>query len=174
MLCYDGPPARCLVFTFKEGLLSKVAHDLMLRVRNFRIDLDPEGLAVSARFDACSVEAVCAMRDGKEAPGLLADKDLRDIEGRMAKDVLRPAQHPEIRFRSTSAEPADEGYLVQGVLSLRGRQRRIRFHARPEGDLLVAEARVDQPTFGIKPYSALLGALKVKPVVRVRFELPRP
>jgi hypothetical protein len=35
-----------------------------------------------------------------------------------------------------------------------------------------AEFSFDQRDFGLKPYSAMLGTLKVKPVVRVKVTLP--
>jgi hypothetical protein len=37
----------------------------------------------------------------------------------------------------------------------------------------VAEVKIHQPDFGIKPYTAALGALKVKPDVLVRVSVPR-
>ena len=37
----------------------------------------------------------------------------------------------------------------------------------------VAELKLHQPDFGIKPYSAALGALKVKPDILVRVSVPR-
>jgi len=171
---YDPQTASCLVFTYKEGLLSKVAHDLQLRVDRFQVDVDPDGPTVRAHFDAASLVAVCAMRDGEESPDVLPEKDLRDIERRMTKDVLHPRKHPEIRFRSTLVEPSDDGFAVQGLLALHGRERRLRFDAVAAGDRLVAEVPLDQREFEIKPYSALLGTLKVKPVVLVRVELPAP
>jgi hypothetical protein len=44
---------------------------------------------------------------------------------------------------------------------------------RAEGDRWVAEMNIHQPDFGIKPYTAALGALKVKPEVMVRISVPR-
>lgn len=44
----DASSADCFVFTYKEGLLSAVAHDLKLRVTRFTIDT--EGDAVRAEF----------------------------------------------------------------------------------------------------------------------------
>ena len=38
---------------------------------------------------------------------------------------------------------------------------------------MVTVVRLHQPDFGIKPYSALLGTLKIKPEVTVRCSVPR-
>src|SRR4051812_4209200 len=37
----DPASAECLVYTFKEGLLSAVAHDLKIRVERFEIEVTP-------------------------------------------------------------------------------------------------------------------------------------
>ncbi len=171
---YDAQTARCEVLTFKEGLLSRVAHDLRLEVRRFEVDVDADAPAVTARFEAASVRAVCAMRDGVAAPGVLSDRDLADIEKRMTKDVLHPRRHPEVRFASSRVEPAGDGWLVRGVLSLHGMDRETGCVVTRAGDELVAEVRLDQRDWGIKPYSALLGAMRVKPEVVVRLTVPAP
>ena len=38
---YTQNEAEALVFTFKDGLLSKVAHDLKIRINRFSVDFDP-------------------------------------------------------------------------------------------------------------------------------------
>jgi hypothetical protein len=44
--------------------------------------------------------------------------------------------------------------------------------ARREGERLVCAVRLSQPDFGIRPYKAFLGALKVQAEVRVELSLP--
>jgi polyisoprenoid-binding protein YceI len=173
MAHYDAASAECLVFTFKEGLLSAIAHDLRIRVTRF--DVDVEGTsAVRARFDADSLRVVSAMHDGVPNEATLSDGDKQKIEGNIRDDVLAAKKHPEIRFDATKITPEGEGFRVEGDLALHGQTRPIAFHARPEGDRLVAEVTLHQPDFGIKPYSAMLGTLKIKPDVRVRCSIPRP
>jgi hypothetical protein len=41
-----------------------------------------------------------------------------------------------------------------------------------EGDDVVGEVTLHQPDYGIKPYSAMLGTLKIRPDVKVRIRLP--
>lgn len=170
MPTYSPPDAECLVFTKKEGLLSPVAHDLKLRVTRFEVTADPSG--VSASFDAASLEVVCCMKDGREAPGTLSSKDKAKIASSIDKDVLKPKRHGKIRFASTSIEPAGDGYRITGDLTLGGRTRPITASAVREGDRLVAELVVNQPDFGIKPFTAMLGALKVAAAVTIRLSVP--
>ncbi|MBI5537055.1 MAG: YceI family protein [Deltaproteobacteria bacterium] len=173
---FDATTARCLVFTFKEGLLSPVAHDLKLRVERFEIDIEPAspGAAprLTARFESRSLRVVCAMKNGRDAPDSLSAKDCTDIEKNIVEAVLDVRKHPHILFESTSIEPAGGGYLIRGRLGIQGRERVIRLDARKQGDRLVAEARLHQPDFGIKPFSAMLGTIRIKADVDVRVELP--
>ena len=171
MPTFDASTAECLIFTYKEGLLSAVAHDLKLRVGRFRVEIDGAS-AVSASFDASSLRVVTAMRGSAESPATLSDKDRRDIEENTAKDVLETKRHKEIRFASTAVERAGDGYRVQGRLTIKGRERPISLQVQREGDRLVGEMTLHQPDFGVKPFSAMLGALRIKPDVRVRVSVP--
>jgi hypothetical protein len=170
---FDQRSAECTVLTFKEGLLSAVAHDLMIRVTRFDVDIDDASLAVTARFDATSLQVATAMHAGAPQPSALGESDKRKIEENILSDVLRARDYPEVRFRSTEVTRSGEGYRVAGELSLHGKTRTITFDARPDGERLSAEITLHQPDFGIKPYSAMLGTLKIKPDVIVRISLPR-
>jgi polyisoprenoid-binding protein YceI len=172
MIELDPTEAECFVFTFKEGLLSKVAHDLKLRVTRFRLSLDAAASTVSAVLDASSLRVDSAMRSGREAPGVLGEADKRKIEASTVAEVLHSERHPEIRFEGRRVESASGGFEISGELTLHGRSRPLVLPVRREGDRLVAEVTLNQPDFGIKPFSAVLGTLKVQPVVRVRVTVP--
>lgn len=164
--------ADVLVFTFKEGLLSAIAHDLKIRVTRFSIDVDQATNAITATFDPASLEVVAAMKNGQEAPGSLSDPDRRKIEENIRNDVLQVKKYPEIRFASTSVEEDDAtGYRVRGLLTLHGQTREVTFTSRTDGEGQVAEVKIHQPDFGIQPYSAMLGTLRIKPDVLVRAAL---
>ncbi len=166
-----GPSrADIRVFTFKEGLLSTVAHDLQLRVGRFEITWNPQSLGVWARLEASSLEVIGAMRDGAEDPGALSASNKAEILGNIRKDVLHSDKYNSVVFESTGLS---EGAMT-GKLTLHGVTREIRLTLRDEGGTRVGEARIDQRDFNIKPYSALLGALKVQPEVLVRVTLPWP
>lgn len=68
---FDASRADCHIFTFKEGLLSAVAHDLKLRVGRFEVQVESEPWSVSARFEVASLEVVCAMKEGREDASIL-------------------------------------------------------------------------------------------------------
>lgn len=168
---YDAQTAECFVYTYKEGFLSKVAHDLKLRVRTFELDLGDD--AVQARFDARSIECVCAMIRGEESPRALSERDKRQVVQNMARDVLHTARFQDIRFASTKVAREGDHWRIRGRLTLHGIERMIDVKAQPEGEHVVARVRLHQPDFRIVPYTAMLGTLKIKPEVDVVVRVPR-
>jgi polyisoprenoid-binding protein YceI len=168
-----GPPlAACRVFTFREGLLASFGHDLELAVTRLDVRVNESTRSVDASFDAASVRVVRALRDGVELPGGLSEADRRTIEEAVRRDVLDAGRHPEVRFLSTRVADVEGGFDVTGRLTLHGTERAVLVPVRRAGDRYGAEVWLHQPDFGIKPYSAFLGAMKVKPSVLVRLSFP--
>jgi polyisoprenoid-binding protein YceI len=168
-----GPErARLEVLTFREGLLSAVAHDLLLRAIRFEVAIDPARQAVTVRIDAGSLRVVTALREGRPLPNALRPADVRDIEQTIAERVLQAGRWPEIRFASTAVSRHGDGYELRGELSLAGVTREVAFAASRQGDRLAAELPLHQPDFGIRPYRAMMGTLRVRPDVVVRTSLP--
>jgi hypothetical protein len=172
MTTIDQSRGEVRVFTFKEGLLSAVAHDLELAVDRFAITWNDAQTELTATFDARSVHVLHAIVHGRPAPGALSPRDLAKIDANLASDALRSASHPEVRFASSAIEKSGEGFLVRGTLTLVGRANEIRAEVRREGERWVTEVAIDQPRWGITPYSAMMGTLKIKPEVRVRLSVP--
>jgi polyisoprenoid-binding protein YceI len=170
---YTQNEAEALVFTFKDGLLSKVAHDLKVRITRFSLDFDPAASRLSAEFDASSLTVVNAVQDGAENPKALSDADKEKIGSQIQKEVLETDAHPKVTFNSTQVtRRPDGGYSIRGDLTLHGTTRPISAETRVEGGRQVAELALNQPDFGVVPYKAMLGTLKVKPEVRVRVSIP--
>ncbi|MCC6764576.1 MAG: YceI family protein [Deltaproteobacteria bacterium] len=170
----DATTAECRVLTYKEGLLSAVAHDLEIRVTAFTITIDETAWRVEARFDATSLRVVGAVRDGVVDPRELSASDQRTIEGTIVRDVLDASRYPEIRFVSEAATGRGDVLAVRGRLDLHGHTRDVTVMAHRESPSWVAEARLHQPDFGIRPYSAMLGTLRVRADVVVRVTIPLP
>ncbi len=176
MPTYDQTTATCFVFTFKEGLLSKIAHDLKIRVGTFSLNIDPDAdgsIAMVAEFDARSLVVVNAMKQGREQPASLSESDKLKIAAQITDEVLHANRHPTVRFVSSKITAHDDGsHDIRGDLSLHGTTRSIRAQSRREGQHHVSEVTIHQPDYGIKPYKAMMGTLKVQADVRVRLEVP--
>ncbi len=171
MATYDASNAQCLVFAFREGLLSRAAHDLELRVGRFDIRADDASRRIEATFDARSLRLVSAKLDGQ--PEELADQDVEKIHKHVAEDVLHTEQFPEVRFTSSEVEAVGDGFVVRGSLSLHGQERTLTADVRSEGGQWTTDISIDQREYGIKPFRALLGMIRIKPDVRVRITVPQ-
>jgi len=76
-------------------------------------------------------------------------------------------------FSSSSLTPRpDGGYSIAGELSLHGVTQSIRTETRAEGGRQVATIELHQPAYGITPFKAMMGTLKVKADVIVRLSIP--
>lgn len=173
MRAFDANDAELFVFTYKEGLLSKVAHDLKIQARRLKVEIDAD-LNIALSVEVRGLRVLDAMQKGRRNPELLSSKDKLKIEDTLcSKDVLDAKAHPTITFESSAVKQTEGGYDVQGNLTIRGRTVQIQAEVEATEDRLETEVRLHQPDFGIAPFSALLGTLKVKPGVKVRLSVPR-
>ncbi len=170
----DANSAECVVLTFKEGLLSPIAHDLKLRFARIDVELQTEPLGIQAHFATASLQVVCARESGRDAPSRLSEADKRKIEANIRNEVLHTGLHPEAHFVSTAVEENEDGYRVKGELTLHGKTRPLALTARHRNGKLSTEVTLHQPDFGIKPYRAALGTLRVQADVQVHVTLPAP
>lgn len=169
MIRFDGRTASCRVLTFKAGALSALGHDLELAVERFTIEVD-DAFAIDASFDPSSLRVLGASIDGRVEPLPASDRD--KIERTIVEEVLDARRHPTIRYRAAARRRDDGGFDLDGELVLHGASRPLRTRAERSGDRLVAEVRLSQPDFGIRPYRAMLGALRIQPEVLVRVTTP--
>ena len=169
MTTYDQTNAECFVFTFKEGLLSPIAHDLRIRVTRFSIQVNESKSSVVATFDTNSLVVDTPMKDGAENPSALSAADKEKIAAQIREDVLHSGKHGEAQFRSTAVTArSDGGYDVSGELALHGVTRPLTAQTRVVAGRQQVELELRQPDFGITPYRAMLGTLKIQPDVTIR------
>ena len=170
---FDQYSAICRIFTYKEGILSHLAHDLRINVTSFTITVGGKDHFLKACVDARSLRVDCAMESGRERPDLLSARDLTDIDKNIIRDVLHTDKYPDSILLSSSVKKEGENYLVIADITLTGRKQEISFDVRKEdGKRYAADVRLHLPDFGIKPFSALLGAIKIKPDILVHIEIP--
>jgi hypothetical protein len=157
------------VFTFKDGLLARAAHDLALRLERFEVALDGEDLAATLPLEALMVI-------GPVVEGGVIGTDLYDaarraeVERTMHAEVLHTARHAVARFAGKAVVTAD-GFAVTGALELAGQTAPLAFAVRRDGDTYRARFEIQQSRWCIVPYKALLGAIKIKDNVRIELAL---
>lgn len=161
-----GPAdGRLLVRTGRAGAAARAGHDLLIEVESWSASLVVDDAAqvtsVALRADGASLRVL----EGSGGIQSLGDDDKAAIKQTIDDDVLRATA---IEFRSTAVERGAAGFEVRGELELRGRRAPIAFTlALGDGGRLRGSASVRQTAFGIKPYSALFGTLKVADEVQV-------
>lgn len=169
MARYDPSSAECWVFTFKEGLLSPVAHDLRLRVGSFWIEVAEGAGSVVASFDLGSLTVDTPMKEGAPNPNALSPADKLKIASQIREDVLHSARYPEAKFRSSSVTArADGGYDLTGELTLHGVTKLLVARTSLVSGRQQLELTLHQPEFGIAPFRAMLGTLKIRADVQIR------
>ncbi|OFZ20462.1 MAG: hypothetical protein A2X94_10625 [Bdellovibrionales bacterium GWB1_55_8] len=170
MFKFTEKNAECLIFTLKEGVFSSMAHDLKLQVKRFEIEVDHPH-AIRAMFDARSITLVSALKDGEEQPLALKEKDRVQINENLQHQVLETAHFPTIRFQSSEVTTETHGYKVKGQLELKGQRQPIGFSITEHARAYSSEIILNQKDFGIQPFSALMGAIRVRPDVRIRISV---
>jgi polyisoprenoid-binding protein YceI len=111
--------------------------------------------------------------DGVERPDLLGEEAKKEIDSNIIKDVLNADIYREIILTSSSVTKEDSSYLVKGTLTVHGVTRDITFTVREEGGFYIADVKLNLPDFGIRPFSAMFGMIKIRPDVLVRVLAPK-
>lgn len=164
---------RLSVHTERGGAAAKAGHDLHMEVTSWEGTLqltdDPHSSSVHLTADAGSLRVV----DGTGGMVKLGEDDKSDIKQTIDEEILKATT---IAFDSTSVRPgADgQGYEVDGELELLGRRAPVSFALVLDGEHLTGRATVKQTDWGIKPYSALFGTLKVADEVDVAVDVQLP
>jgi polyisoprenoid-binding protein YceI len=159
-----GPEDGILaVRTSRTGAVAKAGHDLLIHVTEWSATLDTDAPSVTLDADATSLR----VREGTGGIKPLGEDDHANIETTIDDEVLL---RRDISFRSTRVEPTDGGLKVQGDLTLVGETRQIAFDLSLADGRVTGAAVVRQTEWGMKPYTALFGALKVADEVRVEID----
>ena len=160
-----GPANATLsVQTRRGGAAAKAGHDLLLEVTawNGTLTIGADGAPTAAELtaDATSLR----VQRGTGGMKALDDEDRANIHQTIDDEVL---ERGEVAFRSTAVV----GDRVEGELTLAGRTRPLTLELSVAGDGSVnGSATVKQSDWGMKPYSALFGTLKVLDEVEVVVE----
>ncbi len=165
-----GPESgRLLVHTTRTGLGAKAGHDLSIEVTSWhaRATVDPATPAnssVTVEVDADSFE----VREGTGGVKPLTDADRAEIKKTLGK-ILNTAQHPTITFRSRRVDGSAGSFTCDGELTIMGVTRPVLVEGRVADGRVVGGASVVQSRWGIRPYSAFFGALKLSDEVKIDF-----
>ncbi|MCW3840409.1 YceI family protein [Micromonospora yasonensis] len=171
-LRFGADNGRMLLRTGRTGIGSTVGHDLTIEVTDWSVELDvpdtgPADATATARIELTSL----AVREGTGGARPLSDKDRGEIENN-ARRTLDVGRHPTATFESTRVVTRDDHVTISGMLTLHGVTAPIDVEVREvTPGRYRATTVVTQSSYGIKPYSGLFGALKVRDDVAVKIEV---
>ena len=160
-----GPSNATLsVQTRRGGAAAKAGHDLLLHVTAWEgtLTIGDDGAPAAAELSADAT----SLRVQKGTGGMKAldDEDKANIHQTIDDEVL---ERCDIAFRSASVD----GGWADGELTLGDRTRPLSVALAVADDgTVTATATVKQSDWGLKPYSALFGTLKVLDEVEVALE----
>ncbi len=164
------------LLTSREGMAKKVGHDLVIEATNWSAKVSADGddvsrSTVNATVDTRSFKVISGTGGAKP----LSDKDRKDIEENIDKKVLNTGKFPEITFASTKVQSkGSDGATVQGDLTIMGTTRPATVDITVTGGKAKGTTTIKQSDWGIKPFSALMGALKLANAVTIEVEATVP
>jgi polyisoprenoid-binding protein YceI len=156
--------------TGREGVAARVGHDLVIGFGRWSGALrvgpgGPGDVSVEVAVEVASFTVL----SGTGGVSELSEGDRADIT-KSALKVLEADRHPTIQFRSTAVRP--ESGSLDGELTVAGRTAllTLRVVESAPGSYR-AEGRIKQTDLGLKPYKAMLGALRLADVVEIEAEI---
>ncbi|MCI0387490.1 MAG: YceI family protein [Acidobacteria bacterium] len=169
------------VFVGKSGLFSALAHDHEIGVKSFngRVVIPEAGTSAGASGGSLEMEV--------DAPSLVvldkkpSEEDKKKIFNSMHNEVLESAKFQKITFKSVSVGEVKQtgndtySFVVNGDLTLHGVTKQIAVPVAatitPQQLRATGKYTLKQTDYGIKPYSAAGGTIKVKNEVVVNFSI---
>lgn len=165
-----GPGSgELLLHTGVTGSAARMGHRLTMLVRSWRAVVEwdgerPVGVELTADLDSLEV----LRGEGGLTPLSGAEKALVRTN---ALKTLRAKRFPQARFASTEIDRDGDTASVSGRLDLNGHTADQLVHVQVEDSgesrRISGRAEVRHSDFGIKPYSMLMGAMKVADEVGV-------
>ncbi|BCJ35467.1 polyisoprenoid-binding protein [Actinocatenispora thailandica] len=160
--------------TERTGLGRRAGHDLLLEATRWSgtAAIGADGQVPSGAVRVEVEVASLTVREGSGGLKPLTDHDREEIVHQLCSGKLLDAhRHPTVTFVSTGFTGGAEGFELTGDLTVAGSTENVTVSgAVGTDDRIRGSATVRQTRWGIKPYSAFLGALKLADDVAVSFD----
>ncbi len=174
----DSAKSRIEIHVAKDGFLKAFGHDHLISATKFSGEVKVntakmEDSAVSFSADSAALKVI--------DPGE-SEKDRNEVQATMlGTQVLDVARFPQIDFSSTAVKVSSSSggkfeLQVTGILTLHGTQKPITLPAHvqiADDGALACDTEISflQSEFGITPYKAAGGAVRVKDKVTLAFHI---
>lgn len=164
------------VRAFATGMLSAFGHSPTIAIRDFQGNV--QFTEAEAALDNARMEIVIRA-DSLEVVDDISDKDRREIQSEMSKNVLETDRFPEIRYESAKVTASGNSSLywvtLNGELTLHGVTcpQPVSSRVILNGDSLRAsgEFTIRQSDYEIAPVKAVAGTIKLKDELKFTFDI---
>lgn len=167
----DASDGELLLRTGVQGRAARMGHRLTIAMTRWQATVDwADSEPVSAEL-VVEVDSFEVLRGEGGVKGLSGPE--KALVKSNAMGSLDAKRYPEIRFATRVITKTGDGYRLTGELHIRGRSREHVIDLRTEdlGDSwqMSTESTVRQSDYGIKPYSLLMGSVRVSDEVALSF-----
>lgn len=167
----DANDGELTVHTGVAGRAARMGHRLTIVMQSWQITVEWDaGEPVSAKL-VVDVDSLQVLRgEGGVTP--LSGPEKSVVRSNALK-TLDAGKFATIEFAAEQITASDDGYRLQGPLTIHGvtQSVEVALTAHEDGEtwLLAAESEVKQTEFGIRPFSMMMGSMKVADAVTVTF-----
>jgi polyisoprenoid-binding protein YceI len=188
----DASDGELVICTGVAGRAARMGHRLIIAMTRWQVTVNWSGSEPAKPLAAelvVDVDSFDVLRGEGGVKGLSGPE--KALARSHALKSLNASRFPEIRFTVEGGDEAGDqggdtsdkivrtgdGYRLTGTLQIRGKSREHVIDLRTE-DLggswrMSAESRVRQTDFGVKPYSLLMGSVRVADEVTLSFVAAR-
>ena len=179
----DAEHSEVEFLVYKAGSLAAFGHNHTVEARQFsgEVYLAPrfEDSLFSLRLPVQDFEVDRAEARAAAGPDFASRPSANDIKGTsehmLGADGLDAGQYPDVTIQSVSVSGAEARAEMTVRITLHGtaRDMKVPVAVSREGDDLSAtgDFELRQTEFGVRPYSALGGALQVADALKVHFQI---
>lgn len=171
----DASDGELFVKTGVTGRAAKMGHRLTIEMTEWQATVRWSGGKPVEAEVIVDVDSLQVRKGEGGVKGLSAPE--KALARSNALNSLDAKRFPQIRFHAGDIDKSDDGYLMTGTLEIHGVSNEYAVNLRVDdlGDKwrLSCEADIVQSDFDIKPYSMLMGSMKVVDTVSVSFTATR-
>lgn len=172
----DGAHGELLIRTGVAGPAAKMGHRLTIAMKSWQADVRwRAGKPVRAELTVVVDSLQVIKGDGGVTPLSGPEKSVARSNALKSLDAKK---YPQIRFTTDDIATTPQGYRLAGTVEIRGTSRAqvidLAVEETTDAWAMSAHAVVTQSDFAIKPYSLLMGSLRVADDVTIEFTARHP
>lgn len=182
---YDVPAgdSRLIITVYRGGAMARLGHNHVISTSDIRGALyrHPEpnrsGAVLTIPVESLEVDNVeLRRRDPETFDSEITEEAIEDTRRNMLGEQLLDAErYPDIRVVSVSIKGSGPDYETTLRFTVRDRHHDLRIPVEVEetGDRLIVTGRTEvlQSELGLEPYSAMMGALRVRDRMDLEFRI---